>query len=87
MQPILWGGGIGRKHHLTTGQAVGQGPGGEACGGGEGEDLRFGHVPGEAVGMGDHAVLLPVGADLAFGGEEDREEDPAQVREARAEIG
>ena len=59
----LWPGcRIGGEHHLTARKAVRLRLGGEACAFGKLQDVGFGHVPGKAVGMGDDAILLAVGA-------------------------
>ena len=53
---------IGGEEGLSARKAVVVSGGGEACGSGEGENLRLRHVPGEAVGVGDDAIGLAVGA-------------------------
>jgi hypothetical protein len=72
---------------LPAWKAVGLRLGCEACVGGDALHLSRCHVPGEAVGMGDDAVILAVGAGLSFGCEEGGEDQTAEGGEAEAEVG
>ena len=70
---------IGGEQGLAARKAVVVAGGDEACGAGEGEDLRLRHVPGEAVGMGDDAIGLAMRAGMLFRGQKDGEDQAAPL--------